>query len=267
MIKTSLSGTNFISPAETALYDCLSQLPASGVVINRMPRLRVDRPPQVDLIATVTLGEQKLSLIVATKTRGEPSFARQAIYQLKYAREQIGDVAPIFMAPYISPQTARLCQDENVGYLDLAGNCHIELPGIYLHVEGKPNPFAHSRKLNSLYQPKAERVLRVLLTQHPRSWRIRVLADEAQVSVGQVYKVKQRLLEKEWLTDAKDGISLTKPEELLSDWRAHYRFDKHAKTMLHALRELDDIEKGLTRYCQRSQFPFAVTSFAAAARY
>jgi hypothetical protein len=267
MPKPLIFEPGLLSQAESALRECLSRLPSEDISIARSAPAQLDSRAELDLYVTFSSKERPYSLVVEVKPVGEPSVARQAIFQLYRTLQWLPHAAPIFMAPYISTRTARLCQEENVGYLDLAGNCHIELAGVYLHVEGKANPFARSRKLNSLYQPKAERVLRVLLACHPRTWRIQELADEARVSIGQAYKVKQLLLEKEWLTEAKDGIFLTKPAELLKDWRENYRFDKHKKTMFHALRDLDDIEKALTHYCEELQFPFAVTSFAAAARY
>ena len=50
------------------------------------------------------------------------------------------------------------------------------------------------------------------LTHPSQPWRIKALANEAQVSVGQVHKVKGLLLEKEWLAETDLGVRLTKPQ-------------------------------------------------------
>lgn len=158
-----------------------------------------------------------------------------------------------------------------MGYHDLAGNCHISFDGVYLHIEGKPNPYAHSRSLISLYQPKAERVLRVLLTQPAQPWRIQALTEEAKVSVGHVFKVKELLREREWLAEndwgAQRGVQLAEPMELLTDWAEHYRFGKHQAAQFYTLSNIDSFGKTLSTECRQNGIPCAFTSFAAAARY
>jgi hypothetical protein len=60
---------------------------------------------------------------------------------------------------------------------------------VYIEQEGEQNPFAEKRDLRSLYSPKAARVLRVLLTDPKKAWRVQALAEEAEVSLGQVSNV------------------------------------------------------------------------------
>lgn len=151
--------------AASALEQSLSQIPGATVSITLAPILPAGNRP--DLLAHLTHAEHQVTLISEVKKTGEPQHARAAFYQLNRYRNALPGAIGIFIAPYISPETAKLCQDEDISYQDLAGNCHIAFDGVYIHVEGKPNPFAHSRSLISLYQPKAERVLRVLLTAPP----------------------------------------------------------------------------------------------------
>jgi hypothetical protein len=50
------------------------------------------------------------------------------------------DAYGIFIAPYISPDAGKICEDAGIGYLDLAGNCLLSFETIYIRQAGAPNP-------------------------------------------------------------------------------------------------------------------------------
>jgi hypothetical protein len=253
--------------AATALKECLEAIPKAIVTIKQDVLLGSSLRP--DFVAEVTVAGRHTALIAELKKTGEPQVARNAINQINTYRRSLSSTKAggIFIAPYISEAAAKLCRDEEIGYLDLAGNCHIAFNGVYIHIEGKPNPAAQSRSLRSLYQPKAERVLRVLLTRPSQTWRIQALANEAEVSVGQAFKVKELLLAKEWLEEAEQGVFLTKPRELLAGWAEHYRFNKHQAAQFYTLLNIEEFAQLLSVGCQQRSISCAFTSFAAAAQY
>ena len=43
----------------------------------------------------------------------------------------------LLLAPYVRPQQAAVLERARIDYLDLAGNAHLELPGLLVHVEGR----------------------------------------------------------------------------------------------------------------------------------
>jgi len=268
-VKSYAQESDIWPDAAYALEESLKQISGAKVSTILTPVLPEGNRP--DLLAHLTYAEHQVTLIGEVKKIGEPQHARAAFYQLNRYLNALPGAIGMFIAPYISPETAKLCQDEDISYQDLAGNCHIAFDGVYIHVEGKPNPFAQSRPLRSLYQPKAERVLRVLLTHPSKPWLIQALAEEAKVSVGQVFKVKELLREKAWLAEtnwgAQRGVQLSKPIELLTDWAEHYRFSKHQDAQFYTLSNIDAFGQALSMECQRRKIPCAFTSFAAAARY
>lgn len=264
-MKASMPEAEVRLQAAPALEHCLRQVPGAQVFVNLEPS--IERRSRPDLAAYFVHSGHEITLFAETARTGEPLCAFSAFSRLEnYCRTVPGAVG-VFIAPYISPGTAQLCRTQNVSYLDFAGNCHFALDGVYIHVEGKPNPAAYSRPLRSLYQPKAERVLRVLLTQPSKPWRLQALADEAGVSVGQVFKVKELLLDKMWLEETNRGIFLAQPKELLAAWAEHYRFSKHQATQFHTLRDLSAFELTLSAGCRQRGIACAFTGFAAAARY
>jgi hypothetical protein len=263
-MKISQTETQVRADAFFALKHCLEQVPDADIFIDWTA---IDDGVMPVLEVHFIHAQHKTRLFAEVKKSGEPLYARNAFNQLERYRQAVPGSVRVFIAPYISPETAQLCRMQNVSYLDLAGNCHFSFDGVYLHVEGRPNPAAHSRPLRSLYQPKAERVLRVLLTQPTRLWRLQALADEASVSVGQVFKVKELLLDKEWLEETDLGIFLSQPNALLAAWAEHYRLGKHQATQFHTLTSLASFERGLSTICQSLGRSCAFTGLAATARY
>ena len=251
--------------AKSALQECLGAVPAVSVSISQKVSISPDKRP--DFVVEVKLDDACVTVVAEVKKSGEPLYARNAIIQLKSYCQLDPTTVGLFIAPYISPETAKLCRGNDVGYLDLAGNCHLAFRGVYIHIEGKPNPAAHSRTLRSLYQPKAERVLRVLLKDPSASWRIQALASEAKVSVGQVFKVKKLLQEKEWVEETERGLSLAKPQDLLADWARQYRSIKNQAAQFYTLSNINSFEQTLSIGCRQRNIPCAFTSLAAAARY
>lgn len=264
-MKTHATENEIMPEAVEALRQILSRLPEAQVSFIEHLGLSNGRVP--DISARLTYNGRHAAFVVEVKRLGEPQYAHAAIRQLREHLQAVPGAVPVFAAPYISLETAALCHRADIGYFDLSGNCEITFGDVYIHIEGKPNLFVRPRSLRSLYQPKAERVLRVLLTGQIRPWRIQALADEAKVSVGQAFKVKELLREREWLTETEHGFLLTNPEDLLDDWAKHTRFSKHQPVLLHSLLGVPAFEAELSRLCRDLHSPCAITSLAAAAHY
>ena len=75
-----------------------------------------------------------------------------------------------------------------------------------------PRPDGQQRPLRSLFAPKATRVLRVLLEDPGRPWTLKALASETKVSLGQAFKVKQRLLDQELAAQEANGLRASDPK-------------------------------------------------------
>jgi hypothetical protein len=171
------------------------------------------------------------------------------------------------MAPYISPQSAEICAKDGIGYLDLAGNCRLAFGKVFIRREGSSNPFVQRRDLRSLYAPKSTRVLRVLLMRSTEWWRTQPLADEADVSFGQVFNVKKLLRDREWILEGGEGFRLTAPRALLSEWAESYTFRRNVVRDLYSLQGADEAEEeAIANACGRLGVGYAFTGFSAARR-
>lgn len=201
------------------------------------------------------------------KGNGQPRIVRSAIYQLLRYRERNPKTYCVIIAPYISSQSAEMCAEEGIGYVDFAGNCRLTFDRVYIEQAGKANPFTVKRDLRSLYSPKAERVLRVLLNNPKRAWRVQSLAKEAMVSLGQVSNVKRLIEDREWLVNTDAGLVLGEPDKLLSEWSENFNFTRNTTRSYYTLKTMAEIEADMAEICREQGITYALTGFSAAARY
>lgn len=220
----------------------------------------------VDFCVVVEAAGVQERIAVEVKTSGEPRYARQAIQQLSRYLENNQYSYGVFLAPYISPQSAELCAQSSIGTIDLSGNCRISFDRVYIENEGKPNRFAEKRDIRSLYSPKASRVLRVLLLNPKKSWKTQELANEAKVSLGQVANVKKLLADREWISETDSGILLSRPSDLLTEWSENYSYEKNEVYDYYSLKQPSDIENELAAYCDNNNIEYALTGFSGANR-
>jgi hypothetical protein len=167
-------------------------------------------------------------------------------------------------APYISKDTANICKQNKTGFIDLAGNCFLAFDRVYIERKNYPNPNIEKRRARSIFSPRSSRILRVLLNNpQSRPWGVLELAREADVSIGLVSRVKERLRDLEYLSDDK-YLTLTRPNELLHEWANNYSFRKNKSSDFFSFDNLKDSERKLSQYCRQQQIPYALTLFSGA---
>ncbi len=250
--------------AKATLQESLARVPFVNV-LSTQQELKFGQLA-VDLFVQLQVGNDEKCLVVEVKSNGEPRFARDAVNQLLRFRELNPQCYCLFMAPYISPRAADICIEGDVGYMDLVGNCFLNFDQVYIERTGQPNPFSKRQELRSLYSPKASRVLRVLLEDPRRKWKVEDLALETSVSLGQVSKVKHLLANQEWIKEAYGGLELTEPDRLLQEWSANYSYKKNKIFNYYSMDSIPDIEWAVSQACIRSGRRCALTSFSGAAR-
>ncbi|MFQ5890877.1 MAG: hypothetical protein ACE5JR_12625 [Gemmatimonadota bacterium] len=179
---------------------------------------------KVDLAAEVIARGEPWRPLIEVEANGEPRYIRSAVQQLCSSLSEARRACGIVAAPYISPEAGRICRNEGVGYLDPAGNCALTFANLFIERQGIARPTQERRPLRSLFAPKAGRALRVLLEEPGRSWTLQALAERAKVSLGLAFKVKERLLDLEFVLEGDEGLTLVKPEPLLRRWGTEYSY-------------------------------------------
>lgn len=216
-------------------------------VLGGVPFLRLGKPlaerslgsSVPDLTLPVEVRGQSWTLVCEVKNTGQPRFVREGAFQLrKYLKALSSRQAyGIFIAPYLSEESATLLREESLGYVDFAGNCFLSFDGVFVERSGSPHTPERRRELREIFAPKASRVLRVLFTDPNRSWRVTELAKRAAVSLGQVSNVRRALLDREWASIDSQGLRLLKPGTVLDAWSPAYApklaAQKDYYTLLH----------------------------------
>ncbi|GGJ55884.1 type IV toxin-antitoxin system AbiEi family antitoxin [Deinococcus roseus] len=119
--------------------------------------------------------------------------------------------------PWVSEHTLDLLESHGVSALDLAGNHRLRFGTYLLERTGHPAP-KHAPGDTSLFTPKASRILRAFFADPQHPWGTQELADRCQVSLGQVSKIRQKLISEGHLVDGPQGLRLSDPQALLSSW-------------------------------------------------
>jgi hypothetical protein len=240
----------------------LSQIPFLQIAPLKERPLPGLRP---DMTFTATVGKRRWRIFVEAKSVGEPRQVRYAIQQLREYLTEINDGYGVVVAPYISSDTARLCKESGVGYIDLAGNCLLNFDQVYVERTNCANPSVEKRIIKSPFTRRASRLIRVMLTNAKRRWRLQELAQEADVSLGLVFKTKERLLDLEYAREENRGIILNRPRDLLQAWADNYSFRKNMMYNYFSFDEPKVTERRLAEYCEKIKLRYALTLFSGAA--
>jgi hypothetical protein len=178
-----------------------------------------------DLLVRFKLGEHEQTMVVDVAPRGQPRQMRAAVTKLADARRALPAAYPVAASVYIGPQSARILKDNNLGFVDLSGNSYLAFEHVLIDRAGKRNVRPSTRPLRSLFAPRATRVVRALLAEPGRVWRLEELGRAAEVSLGHSHNVVKRLEDLRWLErDGAQRIQLTKLADLLEGWVESYTY-------------------------------------------
>ena len=179
----------------------------------------------VDVAVKFRLADVEQLVVVEVSALGQPRQIRGAVTRLSEIRREHPTAYPVAAAGYIGSQSARILKDNNLGYVDLSGNCYLAFDQVLIEKEGKRNLRPSTRPLRSLFAPRATRIVRVLLAEPARAWRLEELAKGAEVSLGHSHNVVSRLEDLRWVErDEAQRIHLGKPADLLQAWCESYTY-------------------------------------------
>jgi hypothetical protein len=176
-----------------------------------------------DLVACIEASGTRYTLICDVESSGQPRHVRMGLLQLRHqVVQQSSETVPILIAPYLSAEAQAMCREQSVGFLDLEGNARLLFDSVFIERQVASKPVVERRELRSLFKAKSAQVLRVLLRDPARSWRVTELAEASGVSLGHVSNLRKALLDREWAKVSSDGVFLSQPDALLDEWRVAY---------------------------------------------
>ena len=254
------SERGLILQAEQRLREVLASLP---LVLERS----VAEHAGVHLTLDLREGDRRWTLVCEVKSNGQPSHIRGAAFQAREMAQRMsasGPTYPVVVAPFISAASGAICRELGVGYADLAGNCRLAFGTVYIEKNVAGNPFHVKREQRSLFAPKSARVLRIMLGAPSREWKVAELAERAGVSYGQVSKLRQALLEREWAAGRWGGVQLAQPHALLEAWSQAYAPLRTARNRYYTLLHGEELQQTLREVFLAPGGQVLLASFSAA---
>ncbi|HBB66777.1 MAG TPA: hypothetical protein DEF68_01130 [Elusimicrobia bacterium] len=259
-----MKNTQIQSLAAQSILACLAEVPFLRPRIQPTPA-KTDYCPDM-VVEVFGKDRKKYILLVEIKSNGQPRVIRDAAARLAACKDKYANPYGIIVASYISRESAAICKNAGVGYLDLKGNCYLAFDSVYIERTGIPND-SERRDLKYIYSPKAERVLRVLLKDVSKLWKIKELSQSAGVSLGHASNVKSRLGQGEFLDVSGNGIRVTRPRELLGDWAKNYSMRRSEIHRFWSPLKSVELEAELFTYVRKETSQCALTGFSAGAVY
>ncbi len=230
-----------------------------------------------DLVAELPLPGGGVTLYIECKGEMRPSTFHNLIGREIPSSGCELPAVPVLAMPFVSSRLADLCMQHGWSWYDLAGNCHLDVPGA-IHIEQRGFEPVHRmpRPRANLGTPEAGRVVRALLARENagRRWTQRDMQAHfgpqnniPEPSLGLVNKVVQHLRDEAFIEVFEGGgFGLRDPLKLLFAWRDAYRFDRHerrgyftllqGKRLREALYNLDLYAGGLAAYAAFSAAEF-----------
>ena len=204
------------------LREALLKVPAVVIETIEHEGLLPDRTT-VDIVIRIRYANRPYTLLGEVKTNGQPRHARLMSLILREWAARLGPgTIPVFIAPYLSPESRSICEEYDVGFLDLMGNMRIVFDAVFIDRAVADKPVTERRSLRSVFSPRAAQILRVMLRDPSRPWRVQDLASAAAASSGHVSNVRKALLDREWAEKTPEGVFLSDPDALLDAWRETY---------------------------------------------
>jgi hypothetical protein len=211
----------------------------------------------------------KIPLLLEIIPQGFPRMLRLACSELKAVlRRSVPEQRsyPVVVAPYITESGMEICREEEVGCIDLSGNCRFAPGQVFVEIQGQKNRFPASRAMKSLFSPKSSRLARVLLSDTRRWWQVQELAAAAQVSIGLASGIRQRLLDEELVLSSGKSVQVHSPQRLLRLWSSHYSYKRSRIREFYTLDRVSQFESKIVGYCKDRGVAYGLGLFSGAAR-
>lgn len=189
------------------------------------------RPPtgplaRFDGLLVVRAGNKALRYLVAEKRHLRHLDAGVVAGQLKGCRAALPRIHTndriLLLAPHVREQQAPVLERAGIDYIDLAGNVHLDAPGLFVHVQGQRPPAVRATGPARPHKGWVKTVMALLLRTDLLNAPFRVLADEADVALGTVAKCMRDLTLRGLLLGAPGARTLPDRPGLIALWVQAY---------------------------------------------
>lgn len=177
------------------------------------------RTASPDLLITARgNNNQAYCFCVEVKTAGYPQYIRDGIAILKKITGTNPSYCPVIVVPFIGERGKRICDENNVGYMDFGGNIKIVCQGLLIYTEGKERPKEAAPINQSVFSPKAVRITKFLLSQVSAEWMQKDIVERTGLSKGLVSRIINKMIEAGYVIKKGEKFALTNFDDLFFAW-------------------------------------------------
>lgn len=265
-MKQNYTEQQLIQLAQEQFRQIMADIPFVSEVAFIIPAGNVWR---WDLCAIVqfTDNDSVLKFNIDVHFNGEKRFVNRFIQQ---ASQNNDNAYCLFVAPYISEDSAKLLYDNRCSFLDLSGNCYILTRRIIIRNSGQPNKYIQHREKKNYFSKSssaASVVMRTMLDKPHSVWQVKHLSELTGKAIGTVSNVKKFLSDHDWIVETPQGFTLCNIKELLYAWAKEYPKKASRTLEYYSLDSIPKIESEIS-FCNSTRDTNAVLGgFSAAARY
>ena len=209
-----------------------------------------------DAILQASSAEVELEIGINVKARITPQTALSVVEQV---RSLPAEMLRVVYAPVISPRVAEILDQVRHRSRRCGGQLPLAEPPAtdsLIDRRGRRAPPRLPQGAADPFSPKSSRIVRAMLSEPAKGWKVRELADhpDVKVSPGLVVKVKRTLVEESYAVERDGLLYLRDPVGLLENWTRNYPGPAEQVPM-YFLGETDDGRRG-----GRALVPCATTS-------
>ncbi len=263
-VMKNKSEENAINTAADLLCTWLACKPSQ---INNELELSDDQLQGYTVDATIHIKD--LVFIIEYKNSGDINSVKNGLRQLNNVTSNKKSIIKTLVVPYMYELGRNYCNEANISWLDLSGNANITGPGIRIIIENQPNLFKRPGRTSNVFAPKASRVARFLLYNHPETFSQREISQKTGLGEGYVSKIVKSLENLDLIArDKKGHVAIQDPVELLDAWLEKYSFVKHNSIRGYIpARSGESLMQQINNSLSNKGFDFVVSGMGAAWLY
>jgi hypothetical protein len=255
-----LSEKNTISRIPAILAELLD-VPDDQVILNKNSQ-------ESDKDIYLDIGQHSFLVRYRSSSARAPLFIAHIDLQKSIGKRERTTI-PLIAVPYMGESGRSYCKEHGLSWFDLSGNAHIRGPGLFIHVEGRPNRFKRPGRPRNMFAPKISRIARYLLVNSNQRFTQRELSKRTGLDEGHTSRIVRRLEQDRLITrDSSGALGVSDPNELLEAWREAYDFEKHDIIKGHvAARSGDALLRRIADCLTQHAVGYAATGLGAAWLY
>src|SRR5206468_9873660 len=116
--------------AEQLLWDCLKEIPFVQII--KIEQRIIADPGKPEIVARIKVGDRERVLLAEVKPNGQTRLVREAVGEILKYRGTYADAYGLVVAPAMTQQSARICRQEGIGYLDFSGNAYLNFDFVFI---------------------------------------------------------------------------------------------------------------------------------------